>query len=208
MQGLVNYSKDPQVKQNRSLDTRNRIVSAARELFLANGFDETSVAEICRASGVSNGALFHQFPTKEALGYTIYAMVRAEFWNRIMEAMTEPDDPLDGVEAAVRAAFAFQREEPGGAAFMFDVSGSNWIERFAAESTELRDAISLRGQAWAQPHIAAGRLPEVEGDIFVALASGAPQWLARMSRIGMTVTPLEQIAEQMPVYVRRAFQPQ
>jgi AcrR family transcriptional regulator len=208
LQRLVNYSKDPKVKQNRSSDTRNRIVSAARGLFLTKGFDETSVAEICRSAAVSNGALFHQFPTKEALGYAVYSMVRAEFWNRIMEAMIEPEDPLDGVEAAVRAAFDFQREEPGGAAFMFDVSGSKWIERFAAESSELRDAISERGQAWARPHIAAGRLPAVEGDIFVALASGAPQWLARMSRIGMTVTPLEQIAEHMPVYIRRAFTPQ
>ena len=195
------------MKHSRSSDTRNRIVSAARELFLTQGFDATSVAAICRAAGVSNGALFHQFPTKEALGFTVYSLVRAEFWNRIMVAMTAPEDPLQGVEEAVRAAFAFQRDEPGGAAFMFEVSGSKWIEAFAAESNEVRDAFSERGQAWAQPHIAAGRLPAVEGDIFVALASGAPQWLARMSRIGMTVTPLEEIAEQMPVYIRRAFTP-
>ncbi len=196
------------MKQTRSSETRNRIISAARELFLANGFDGTSVAEICRTAAVSNGALFHQFPTKEALGFAVYSLVRAEFWNRIMDAMTAPDDPLDGVENAVRAAFDFQRDEPGGSAFMFDVSGSKWIEAFAEQSKEVRDIFSERGQAWAKSHIAAGRLPAVEGDIFVALASGAPQWLARMSRIGMTVSSLDQIAEHMPAYVRRAFTPQ
>ncbi len=196
------------MKQSRSSDTRQRIVSAAEKLFLANGFDDTSVAAICRAAGVSNGALFHQFATKEALGFAVYSLVRARFWNRIMVAMTAPADPLDGVEDAVRAAFAFQQEDPGGAAFMFDVSGSKWIENFAAESQDVREAVSQHGQAWAGPHIAAGRLPDVPSDVFVALASGAPQWLARMSRIGMTVTPLADMAEHLPAYVRRAFTPQ
>lgn len=196
------------MRQNRSSETRNRIISAARELFLEKGFDGTSVAEICRSAGVSNGALFHQFPTKEALGFAVYSQVRAEFWDRVMQAMTSPADPLEGVEAAVKAAFAFQAEDPGGAEFMFDVSGSKWIEDFADESQDLRNAISKHGQAWAKPHIMAGRLPPVPADVFVALASGAPQWLGRMSRIGMTVTPLDEVAEQMPAYVRRAFTPQ
>lgn len=165
------------------------------------------MSEICRAAGVSNGALFHQFPTKEDLGFAIYSLVRRDFWNRVMEAMTTPEDPLDGVEAAVRAAFAFQLDEPGAAAFMFDVSGSKWIEQFAAQSQEVHDVVSGRGQAWAAPHVAAGRLAPVPPDVFVALASGAPQWLGRMGRIGMTAAPIHEIAEQLPLYVRRAFMP-
>lgn len=196
------------MKQSRSIDTRNRIVAAAQDLFLAKGFDGTSVAEVCRAAGVSNGALFHQFPTKEALGFAVYSHVRRDFWNRVMAAMMAPEDPLDGIEAAVRAAFVFQLEEPGAAAFMFDASGSKWIEQFAQQSQDVHDIVSGRGQAWAAPHIAAGRLPPVPPDVFVALASGAPQWIGRMSRIGMNAHPLEVIAEQMPYYVRRAFTPE
>jgi AcrR family transcriptional regulator len=196
------------VKQSRSSDTRNRIVAAAQELFLTKGFDGTSVAEVCRAAGVSNGALFHQFPTKEDLGFAVYALVRRAFWDRVMAAMTAPEDPLDGIEAAVRAAFAFQRDEQGSAAFMFDVSGSKWIEAFGAQSQEVHDAFSAKGLAWAAPHIAADRLPPVPLDVFVALASGAPQWIGRMSRIGMNSMSLDEIAEQLPRYVRRAFTPQ
>jgi hypothetical protein len=51
-------------------------------------------------------------------------------------------------------------------------------------------------------------LPPVPLDVFVALASGAPQWIGRMSRIGMNSMPLDEIAEQLPLYVRRAFTPQ
>ncbi len=196
------------MKQNRSSDTRNRIIAAARELFLAKGFDGASVAEVCRSAGVSNGALFHQFPTKEDLGFAVYTLVRRAFWDRVMAAMTAPDDPLDGVEAAVRAAFDFQRDDPGSAAFMFDVSGSKWIEAYSAQSQEVHDLVSGRGQEWAAPHIAAGRLSPVPPDVFVALASGAPQWMGRMCRIGMNAQPFDEIAEQMPRFVRRAFAPQ
>ena len=47
--------------------TRDRILASARELFFSKGLDETSIAEICKHSGVSNGSLFHHFPTKEAI---------------------------------------------------------------------------------------------------------------------------------------------
>ncbi len=73
------------MKQSRSSDTRKRIVNAARELFQSKGFDGTSVAEICRTAGVSNGALFHQFPTKEALGFAVYSLIRAEFFPRNLD---------------------------------------------------------------------------------------------------------------------------
>lgn len=196
------------VSKVRSTPTRDRIIAAARALFLERGFDATAVAAICRTAGVSNGALFHQFRTKEDLGFAVYSLVRADFWNRVIKALTAPNDPLDGVEAAVRAALTFQRDEPGAAAFMFDASGSAWIEAFAAQSQDLYEAFGARGRAWAEGHIAAGRLPPVPADVFVALASGAPQWLGRMCRIGMTTSPLEDMIEQMPAYVRRAFTPQ
>jgi len=195
------------VKHKRSEATRARIIAASRQLFLENGFDATSVAEICRLSGVSNGALFHQFPVKEDIAWAVYHEVRVEFWDRVVGAMVASEDPLDGIEAAVRAALDFQRDEPGGAAFMFDVSGSKWIERYAHLSQPMYAAIAARGRAWSMPHIAAGRLPQVLPDVFIALASGAPQWIARMSRIGMTGASFDMIAEELPRYVRRAFAP-
>lgn len=204
----MNSCTVPAVKQNRSSGTRSRIIAAARKLFLTKGFDNAAVAEICRAAEVSNGALFHQFATKEELGFAVYSEVRGEFWDTVMGAMVAAADPLDGIEAAVRAAFAFQQDNPGAAAFMFDVSGAPWLENFADQARALLDAVHARGYAWAEPHIAAGRLAPGPVDVFTALASGAPQWIGRMSRIGLTAASLDEIAEHMPRYVRRAFAPQ
>ena len=89
------------MKHKKSELTRARIIAAAKPLFTEKGFDETSVAEICRESGVSNGALFHQFKVKEDIAFAVFCEVRAEFWDRVISAMVVCEDPLDGVEAAV-----------------------------------------------------------------------------------------------------------
>lgn len=195
----------PAMRQQRSELTRARIVAAARALFLDKGFDDASIAEICRLSGVSNGGLFHQFKVKEEIAFAVYCEVRLEYWDQVIGAMTAHDQPLDGIEAAVRAAFAFLRDKPDAAAFMSDVTGSKWIEDFAEATHPLYDALTQRGLAWAAPHIQAGRIPAITPDAYIALVSGAPQWIGRMVRIGMASAPLETIADEMAILVRRAF---
>ena len=53
--------------QPRSQETRARILDAAQKLFSHNGYDATGVAEICQAAGVSKGAFYYHFPTKQSL---------------------------------------------------------------------------------------------------------------------------------------------
>lgn len=52
--------------QQRSDETRNRILAAAAECFTRAGYDGTGVAEICERAGVSKGAFYHHFPSKQA----------------------------------------------------------------------------------------------------------------------------------------------
>jgi AcrR family transcriptional regulator len=53
--------------QKRSAETRNQILSASIRLFCRSGYDATGVAEICTAAGVSKGAFYHHFPSKQQL---------------------------------------------------------------------------------------------------------------------------------------------
>ena len=54
---------------------RQRLVDAARDLFAAKGFEGTSVQEVVDAAGVTKGAMYHYFASKDDLLYEIYARV-------------------------------------------------------------------------------------------------------------------------------------
>ena len=53
--------------QTRSQETKNQILGAAYQLFSQSGYDATGVAEICQAAGVSKGAFYYHFPSKQAV---------------------------------------------------------------------------------------------------------------------------------------------
>jgi TetR/AcrR family transcriptional regulator, transcriptional repressor for nem operon len=78
-------------------NAREKLIEAAIATVRYKGFSATSVDEICAAAGVTKGAFFHHFASKEAL-----AVAAAGAWTDIAEQriFTLPDwvriaDPLD-----------------------------------------------------------------------------------------------------------------
>lgn len=53
--------------QHRSEETRARILDAAVRRFAIAGYDAASVDDICNEAGVSKGAFYHHYPTKQAI---------------------------------------------------------------------------------------------------------------------------------------------
>lgn len=51
----------------KATDTRERILTTARNLFSSHGFDGTSLNDIIGAVGITKGAFYHYFKSKEAL---------------------------------------------------------------------------------------------------------------------------------------------
>lgn len=56
------------LQRRRSRETRDEIQRAAVELFLEQGVDETTAAQIAQTAGVSQRTFFRYFPTKELAG--------------------------------------------------------------------------------------------------------------------------------------------
>src|ERR1700752_4617896 len=53
------------LQQARSHETKRSLVQAAMALWRANGYARTTVADICRAAGVSKALFYFYFPRKE-----------------------------------------------------------------------------------------------------------------------------------------------
>ena len=53
--------------QQRSEETRTKILASAVKLFSARGFRAASVDDICAQAGISKGAFYHHFESKRAL---------------------------------------------------------------------------------------------------------------------------------------------
>ena len=53
--------------QQRSEETRAKIIESAIKLFSTRGFNTASVDDICKDAGISKGAFYHHFESKQAL---------------------------------------------------------------------------------------------------------------------------------------------
>jgi AcrR family transcriptional regulator len=58
-------------KAEQSHQTREELLDSAEELFAKSGYDATSVAAICAAAGVSKGAVYHHFESKQDLFFEL-----------------------------------------------------------------------------------------------------------------------------------------
>ncbi|MGW2522195.1 TetR/AcrR family transcriptional regulator [Streptomyces sp. NPDC001617] len=80
--------------RTESADTRDRILSVAREEFSERGYEKTSVRGIAKAAGVDSALVHHYFGTKEQVFEAAIAVAFAPALNA-PEAVAE--GPLDGV---------------------------------------------------------------------------------------------------------------
>jgi TetR/AcrR family transcriptional repressor of nem operon len=92
---------------SRPATARDRLLDAALGVIRAKGFSATSVDDLCAAAGVTKGAFFHHFESKEALG-----VAAANHWSEVTGAFFAsahyhaPADPLERVFGYL----AFRRE--------------------------------------------------------------------------------------------------
>jgi AcrR family transcriptional regulator len=73
-------------KQQRSKETRARILDVAVQCFAQNGYNATGIAEICQRAGVSKGAFYYHFEGKQAVFLELLGIWMVEL-ERSLEAM-------------------------------------------------------------------------------------------------------------------------
>lgn len=82
-------------RQQRSRQTRERLLSSTVEMLAAKGWSATTVSAVAEAAGVSRGAAQHHFPAREDL---ITAVLEAMFTEMTTEAAQTLENLPDGPE--------------------------------------------------------------------------------------------------------------
>lgn len=79
-------------------DTRDRLVGAALELFWFNGYEATSLADVCERADANPGSLYYYFPSKEELLEAALERLEDGLEGNLLEAAwAGVDDPIERV---------------------------------------------------------------------------------------------------------------
>jgi AcrR family transcriptional regulator len=84
-------------------DTRQRLLTAARGLFAAQGYEGTSVRDITGAAQANLGAVTYHFGSKQALYEAVISSFVDPMRDRVDKATAAPGTALDRIELVVRA---------------------------------------------------------------------------------------------------------
>jgi AcrR family transcriptional regulator len=86
----------PEVARDRPDDTQLRIEAAALELFTTQGFHGTNIRDIAEKAGVSQGAIYTYYASKEGIFEQLVAIYRgcmSAFMRRVVLMLDEPFSP-------------------------------------------------------------------------------------------------------------------
>lgn len=146
----------------QKVSARTRLLDAAVALIRTKGLNATTVDDLCAAAGVSKGAFFHHFDTKERL-----AVGAAEHWSETTGALFasaeyhDKTDPLDRVLGYIDLRADLIRGTP---AEFSCLAGTMTQEAFES-SPPIRDACAAS---------IFGHAATLEADLSAAIATHPP----------------------------------
>lgn len=95
---------------NRGQGTRQHIVAAATRLFTEKSFEGTSIDLVLRTCGISRGALYHHFASKEALFTAVLEAAEAHVAATVAAAARDAANPLDALRLGCAAWLGLARD--------------------------------------------------------------------------------------------------
>ena len=89
------------IRQARAFETRDQILQGAARVFASKGYDGATIADIVEESGVTKGAMYFHFKSKEELGQAIVIQQ-----TQLVHAVTI-DEETSGAQQLVDMSFQF-----------------------------------------------------------------------------------------------------
>ncbi len=179
-------------------DTRQRILDVALASFLADGYEQTTIAQIRKRSGTSNGALFHHFPSKEAIADALYVAAIASFQRGLWDLVSRKPRSL---RAAVHGAIAHQltwtEQNADLARFVYARGHLDWSTPAGAELAALNRDLAGAFRAWLAPFAESGEVRPAPMLLITSVVSGPAHAIAQRWLAGQVNRPLTSFTDAL-----------
>lgn len=192
--------------------TRMRILEVALDLFGTRGVDAVSLDEIARTVGVRKQTVLYWFASKDDLIDDVLAMASAELVITIDAALrAAPGDPLDRIDAVVRAVFRPAVRRPALLGLIREVSRLE-----SEQATRLRERLESlieRAVDYLGTEMDAGRLRRGDPHLVAALGYATVTGIATEPEVLRAVgwqadaAGLRRLRDELRAFLRAALAP-
>lgn len=178
--------------RHRFADTRDRIEQAAVGLFVAKGVAETTVKDIARAVGLSEGALYRHFESKDELVWKAFETRYIAFASTLQALADGESTARLKVAAMIRGFCRAHDEDPTLFKFLLFVQHGQLSKLEPGTPTPvdvIRDVM--------EDAIASGQIPPQPPDLATALVFGVVLQPVTFAAYGRLPADLGSICERL-----------
>lgn len=134
-------------KQERALRTRRAVLEAAAEVIGTRGYQAATIAEIIEQAGVTKGALYFHFPSKQALADAILVeQTRQQVPERSRSPLQQAIDLSHGVADGLRTDPMLQAGTRIAVDTAFDEQPANPFAQWSSIISTLLEESRARGE--------------------------------------------------------------
>jgi AcrR family transcriptional regulator len=177
-----------------AMPTRAKVLEAAARLFVEHGYIGTSMDQVRQLAGVSNGSLYHHFPTKAVLADALYVDTLHGFHAALLAPIANDAGAEEGVKALVRAHVSWVTKHPDRASLLHKLKRDGDVtetsEGISGANTKVFGAL----KAWIRGRTEVGDMRALPFHVWMALVFGPAMSLTGRWVNGPCVTQKEREA--------------
>lgn len=173
-------------------DTKSKIERAALELFAANGIDGTSIKEVATKAGVSQGAMYNHYDSKEELAWSLFANNYSELGWEMRRCIKESSTLAQELRAIIGVVYS-----------KFEEDWALWSYVFFARHTFVNRVTPAMGNPFMvlrhviKEAMRSGTIPERDLEIMTAVVNGAVLQVADVRILGRVKQPLTELSDEV-----------
>lgn len=155
-----------------TITSRQALIDCATSLFLEQGFDAVSMEQVRLKANVSNGSLYHHFPTKAHLGRSVYLAALTDYQQHMLVSIDEATSARDGVRKLVARHIAWVLRSPRLALVLDRLRPFTAIEGSEPDWEAANAQALTHLQSWIARREAQGDMRKLPFAVWLALVLG------------------------------------